>query len=257
MANCCCPSVLPRKCRVITRPASVFNSVQWLNTAPLMDSTSSPAGSKKLRRKMPARVMSTVAFAASTMRSSPSESVSWVSTRTSGSTADAFREAPDFASAYRKARRTVSPGICAWRNCATAPGKSSRLIGENASAFTVSSWTSLPVATPSRPICPEALSTDTSPIDCSTGSGPVATCERIRSANGRDCGGLRFTRSFRVSGSNRHNDTIAGLAFKASPVAGSTPPVVADGSRTSVTVAPPGTSKISSLNSPWAGLSAA
>ena len=63
---------------MITRPASVFNSVQWLNTAPLMDSTSSPAGSKKLRRKMPARVMSTVAFAASTIRSSPSESVSWV-----------------------------------------------------------------------------------------------------------------------------------------------------------------------------------
>ena len=64
-----------------------------------MDSTSKPAGMTKLRRKMPARVMLTVALAARTVRSSPSERVSWVSTRTSGSTAEAFREAVAFVSA--------------------------------------------------------------------------------------------------------------------------------------------------------------
>ena len=58
MANCCRPSVLPFKLSVITRPASVFDSVQWLNAAPLMDSTSKPAGIAKLNRKIPARVMS-------------------------------------------------------------------------------------------------------------------------------------------------------------------------------------------------------
>jgi hypothetical protein len=116
-------------------------------------------------------------------------------------------------------------------------------MAENASALTLSSCTSFPVATPSRPICPAALSTDTIPTDCSIGSGPVATWERMRRAKGRDCGGFRFTRSFRVSGSNRHNDTIAGIAFKTSPVAGSTPPTKAAGSITSVTVAPRGTSR--------------
>ncbi len=76
----------------MTRPASVFNSVQWLNAAPLMDSTSKPAGMTKLNLKIPARVMATSAVVASTVRSSPSDSVSCVSTRTSGSTAEAFRE---------------------------------------------------------------------------------------------------------------------------------------------------------------------
>ena len=64
-----------------------------------MDSTSKPAGMTKLSRKMPARVMLTVALAASTVRSSPSERVSWVSTRTSGSTAEAFKEAVALVSA--------------------------------------------------------------------------------------------------------------------------------------------------------------
>ena len=64
------------------------------------------------------------------------------------------------------------------------PGKSSRLMGEKGSALTVSSWTSLPVATPSRPICPAALSTATSPTECSKGSGPVATWERTSRRKG-------------------------------------------------------------------------
>ena len=58
-----------------------------------MASTSNPAGRRKLRRKMPARVMVTSAVAASTVRSSPSDRVVWVSTRTSGSTAEAFNSA--------------------------------------------------------------------------------------------------------------------------------------------------------------------
>ena len=93
MVNCCRPSVLPVRFNVMTRPASVFNSVQWLNAAPLMDSTSKPAGMTKLNLKIPARVMATLAVEASTVRSSPSESVSCVSTRTSGSTGEAFSSA--------------------------------------------------------------------------------------------------------------------------------------------------------------------
>ena len=93
MMNCCWPSVLPVRFKVMTRPASVFNSVQWLNAAPLMDSTSKPSGMTKLNLKIPARVIFTVAVEASTVRSSPSESVSCVSTRTSGSTADALSNA--------------------------------------------------------------------------------------------------------------------------------------------------------------------
>ena len=77
----------------MTRPASVFNSVQWLNAAPLMDSTSKPGGMTKLNLKIPARVMVTSAVVASTVRSSPSDSVSCVSTRTSGSTAEALSSA--------------------------------------------------------------------------------------------------------------------------------------------------------------------
>ena len=77
----------------MTRSAFVFNSVQWLNAAPLMDSTSKPGGITKLNLKIPARVIVTFAVEASTVRSSPSESVSCVSTRTSGSTAEALIEA--------------------------------------------------------------------------------------------------------------------------------------------------------------------
>ena len=90
MVNCCRPSVLPGKCSVMTRPASVLSSVQWLKAEPLMESTSKPAGIRKLSRKIPARVMSAAALTARTVRSSPSDSVSCVSTRTSGSTDEAF-----------------------------------------------------------------------------------------------------------------------------------------------------------------------
>lgn len=99
IANSCRPSVRPRRCSVMIRSLSVFNSVQWLSALPVMDSTSIPVGSAKLRRKIPARVMSTVAFTASTARSSPSESVSCDSTRTSGSTSEAFSTAVAFTSA--------------------------------------------------------------------------------------------------------------------------------------------------------------
>ena len=59
MMNCCCPSVLPVRFKVMTRPASIFNSVQWLIAAPLMDSTSKPSGITKLNLKIPARVIVT------------------------------------------------------------------------------------------------------------------------------------------------------------------------------------------------------
>ena len=121
-------------------------------------------------------------------------------------------------------------------------------MGEKASALTVSSWTSLPVAMPSRPICPAALSTATSPTECSKGSGPVATWERTSRAKGRDCGGLSVTRSLRVSGSKRHSETRETEApFRASAAAGLPEPI------TSVMVVPAGTSRISSPSSPCAG----
>ena len=142
----------------------------------------------------------------------------------------------------------MSPGICGWSADATFAGKSSRLMGEKVSALTVSSWTSLPVAMPSRPICPAAFSTASSPTECSKGSGPVATCERTSSAKGRDCGGLSVTRSLRVSGSKRHSETREAEApFAVSAAAGLA------GSSTSVMVAPAGTSRTNSLSSPWAG----
>ena len=122
-------------------------------------------------------------------------------------------------------------------------------MGESGSALTVSSWTSLPVATPSKPIWPAALSTAIRPTDCSKGSGPVATCDRTSSAKGRDCGGLSVTRSLRVSGSKRQSETSeAAAAFCASAGAASRPASI-----TSVMVAPAGTSKTSSLSSPCAG----
>src|SRR5437867_10926617 len=77
---------------------------------------------------------------------------------------------------------------------------------ENASAVTLSSCTSLPVARPREPNWPAALVTPSKPTDCSNGSGPVATCERTRNVNGRDCAGLRLTRSLRVSGSKRQRE---------------------------------------------------
>jgi hypothetical protein len=86
------------------------------------------------------------------------------------------------------------------------------------------------------------------PAVCSNGSGPAATCDRTTKAKGRDCGGFSVTRSFLASGSNRQSATSeeAGL-FVA--LAG----MIRSASRTSVIVAPAGTSKVSSLNSPWAG----
>jgi hypothetical protein len=197
--------------------------------------------------------MSTVAFTASTVRSSPSDSVPWASTRTSGSTGDAFNEAVAFVSPYRNARRTVIPGIRAASDWAVSPGKSSRLMGENPSGLTVSSCTSFPVATPKTPIWLAAPSTPNKPTDCSKGSGPVATCDRTSRANGRDCGGLNVTRSLRVSGSNRHSEMRDCLGGTAAPVAESTVTVAAAGSITSVMVAPAGTFKISSPSSPCAG----
>ena len=95
MLNCCWPSVLPGKCSVMTRPAVGLQLPSNDSTPkPLIDSTSKPPACTKLRRKIPARVMFTVAFTASTVRSSPSESVSCVSTRTSGSTARSFHRRP-------------------------------------------------------------------------------------------------------------------------------------------------------------------
>ena len=57
-----------------------------------MESTSNPSGMRKLKLKIPARVMSAVKLSASVVWSSPSDKVSRVSTRTSGSTADAVNE---------------------------------------------------------------------------------------------------------------------------------------------------------------------
>ena len=72
----------------------------------------------------------------------------------------------------------------------------------------------------------------------------------MTSANGRDCAGFSVTRNFRVSGSNRQSET-SGLRIGRLPIADlSLRPA---SSVTSVMVAPAGTSKTSSLNSPWAG----
>ena len=92
MANSWRPSVLPERCRVITRLALVLDSVHWLKAAPLMESTSKPSGMRKLKLKMPALLMSAAKLSASVVWSSPSDKVSRVSTRTSGSTAEAFKD---------------------------------------------------------------------------------------------------------------------------------------------------------------------
>src|ERR1044071_9755289 len=98
---------------VSTRSASLFDSVQWLNAEPLTDSTTKPWGMGKLSRKMPALEISTVAFTASTVRSSPRESVSCVSTRTSGSTAEARREREG-----ETGNADTLPGLTDWKEFA-------------------------------------------------------------------------------------------------------------------------------------------
>ena len=177
----------------MTRPASVFNSVQWLNAVPLMDSTSKPAGRTKLRLKMPARVMSDVgrvgqhgAVLAERQGVLRSPRAHRVPPPTPSRTARGLR-CPH--SGTRGA--AVSPGIALRAAFATLAGKSSRLMGEKRcrrSRCPVALRS--PVATPSRPICPAALPRN-QPTDCSKGSGPVATCERTTSVNGRDCGGFK------------------------------------------------------------------
>jgi hypothetical protein len=127
------------------------------------------------------------------------------------------------------------------------------LIGEKAGAVTLSSCTSGPVATPTNPSCPAAFVTRSNPTVCSKGRGPVAICERTTSVNGRDCAGLRLTRSWRVSGSKRQRETMEFEAPGAFGFLAPTDKPARAGSSTSVMVAPPGTSNINSLNSPWAG----
>src|SRR6185503_20031974 len=122
-------------------------------------------------------------------------------------------------------------------------------MGVKESAVTLSSCTSEPVATASAPTWPAAWFTLSNPTDCSKGRGPAATCERTNKVNGRENGGFSVTRSLRVFGSKRQTETkeldVPGaLAFLAS--AGAT---TGAGSSTSVMVAPPGTSKVSSATS--------
>src|SRR5256885_777773 len=130
--------------------------------------------------------MFTFAFAARTVWSSSSDSVSCVLICISGLIVEAFNIAVTFASSYRNVCRIVRSAICDCNGAATSLGKSLRLIGEKLSAFTLSNWTSLFVVTFNKPICFVVFLIEISLIDCSKNKNPLSTYEQTNNIKGYD-----------------------------------------------------------------------
>ena len=214
------------------RPSSVA-SVQWLRAGPLSASTSSPSGRAKLSLKRPTRVMDTPRSAASTSRSSPSESTCRVVTRTSGATGAILSSTCPPSSPWRNTFWSTTSGCpCAERGSSDW-SKSPAFTAERPAARTPSGWASPPKP---RAIMPPALSapmTRGARSVSSTGSAAVARCSSRSKRNATACAGAIATCSRRLAGSNRHSPT------------GPLP--------TSPTVKPSGTSRSSAATRPCFG----